>query len=1204
MIFLAFGSLEKNFLLLVALKKGIQQIVKRAGGLSSSILWRMKPNIPINSKALMKNIRTPVSLFVPLAFALFLSAAQGFLSPPTRASFTNPAQVGTGSRPELVLQTGHAMRVDSLAFSPEGQLLASGSGDNTVKLWDVATKREVRSLTGHARGIRAVAFSQDGKLLASGSVDGSVKFWDVATGREVRSLLEAGSVSAVAFSADGRSFASGNMENAVKIWDVQTGAARAVLGGHGGPITAVVFSPDSQTLATASADKTIKLWETATGKELRTLTGHTDKVKALDFSPNGELLASGGLDSAVKIWKASNGREQKTLNAPGKVIAVAFSQDGKRLFAGSSNNAVRLWDVQTWGESQNNSGSNGEPRLEAIAMAFSHDGSWTALSSGDKTITLRDRATGQDVHTLSTHSYGVAAVVFSPEGRWFATGGKENTVKLWETQTGRELRTLDPNSGFINAVTFSPDGSLLAAAGLSGATTIWETATGQKVRSLAGHTSSVNQLAFSPDGKWLATASGDNTAKIWETKTGLEARTLTGHSAEIYALAFSPDGQMLATGSADKSIKLWETATGKELRTLTGHTAEVGATAFSPDGKWLASSSADKTIKLWETATGKELRTLTGHAAEVKAVAFSPDGRVLASGSKDNAVKLWEAATGKELRTLTGHSSEVYSVSFSRDGRWFASGSEDGSSRIWDAGTGQLAATLVSLRESAEGLAAEHTDWLVVSPDGLFDGSPAAWGQILWRFEQNTLNVRPVEVFFNEFFYPGLLADILARKNPRAPKDITRLDRRQPSIAVRVGAEGSQGEKVESVATRELAVKIEVDEAPPDSHHATGSGARDVRLFRNGSLVKVWRGDVLNGGGKAVLDVTIPVIAGKNQLNVYAFNRDNIKSADNTLSINGASSLKQPATAYILAIGVNTYANPQYNLKFAVPDANEFSDEVRRSQQNLLGRFSNIEVIPLLDQQATKANIMSALNRLAGIDTNTLMAGAPAELSKLKPAQPEDAVIIYFAGHGLAHQARFYLLPHDLGYQGSRRRLDEAGFQSILAHSISDLEMEGAFEKISAGQLLLVLDACNSGQALEAEEKRRGPMNSKGLAQLAYEKGMYILTAAQSYQAALEATQLGHGLLTYALVEEGLKKSAADRAPRDGQVLLQEWLDYATERVPQMQVEKMKQGRSVGAEVAFVEGEEQMSDMEKRSLQRPRAFYRRDTPVPLIAIKR
>jgi uncharacterized caspase-like protein len=210
-------------------------------------------------------------------------------------------------------------------------------------------------------------------------------------------------------------------------------------------------------------------------------------------------------------------------------------------------------------------------------------------------------------------------------------------------------------------------------------------------------------------------------------------------------------------------------------------------------------------------------------------------------------------------------------------------------------------------------------------------------------------------------------------------------------------------------------------------------------------------------------------------------------------------------------------------------------------------------------------------------------------------------VIIYYAGHGTAQQQRFYLIPHDLGYTGDRRRLTEAGLKTMLSHSISDIELQAAVEGLDAGHLLLIIDACNSGQALEAEEKRRGPMNSKGLAQLAYEKGMYILTAAQSFQAALEAAQLGHGYLTYALVEEGLKTPVADAEPKDGVLIAREWLNFATERVPRMQEEKMAEGRGLG--IAFTEGEADVTP-QKRTVQRPRVFYRRELEAnPLIIAK-
>jgi uncharacterized caspase-like protein len=442
-----------------------------------------------------------------------------------------------------------------------------------------------------------------------------------------------------------------------------------------------------------------------------------------------------------------------------------------------------------------------------------------------------------------------------------------------------------------------------------------------------------------------------------------------------------------------------------------------------------------------------------------------------------------------------------------------------------------------------------------------------------------------------------LLAEVFAGKRPKVAQEISKKDRRQPIVKLSIPGNGA----TENISTRTVKVRIEIADAAPDPDHKQGSGARDLRLFRNGSLVKVWHGDALKGQSADSIEQEITLVAGVNRLTAYAFNNDNVKSKDANLLLTGADSLKRAGTAWVIAVGVNDYANSQYNLKYAVADAQSFAAEVTREQAPI-GRFDHVEVVPLLNDQATKENILAALHRLTGSDTAPTLKAGP--LDKLKRAEPEDAVIIYFAGHGTAQGQRFYLIPHDLGYTGDRNALDEGGLKSILSHSISDQELEDAVEGIAASSLLMVIDACNSGQALEAEEKRRGPMNSKGLAQLAYEKGMYILTAAQSYQAALEAAQLGHGLLTYALVEEGLKTAAADNEPKDGVVNAREWLDFATERVPQMQEEKMKQTRGIGLGIAFTEGEQKIADPEKRSVQRPRVFYRREMEAnPLVVAK-
>jgi WD40 repeat protein/uncharacterized caspase-like protein len=1136
----------------------------------------------------------------------------------------------------------------AIAFSRDGRLVAASAGGNSAKVWDVLSGRELASLAGAqgsmlaSAGVYFIAFASDTRLVTASD---AIRVWDLSTGRELQSLQLTepsmsgfnGSDGGMTLSPDGTKLFIGieSVDPQIKVLDLATGREERnfKLPEDQIDVLQLSFNPESHLLVAGIRNKKLKLWNLSAKKE-QELGPTVKEFSQVKFSRDGRLLALSE-NYSVKIWDTATLRELPVLKVPnsGAFAAQAdafmsFSEDGKRIATGGFDTDLIVWETETGKRLSTLSGRTNM----AYNVAFSADGN--ELSSGGRT--RWDLRTGRGIRTTpdtAEKTYGVS----SPDGRLLALM-KANTsqVSLVESPGGKQLQTLEAGGdlGSVQRMRFSADGTMLAviygpkydphpktavAFTRGSQVKIWDVKTGRELRSFVSSDMPMH-AEFTSDGHVLGIVGTMGQISLWDAQSGSKLRDLTSapivgalpafkpgqmptmpNVADIAAmmtnvigtmsagtmgqsvtsLAFSSDGRTLATGGVESKANIDIAAMMSGA--MSGQRPKKGSKTPDPaDMMKDFKVEAVGQIRLWDVASGREIGTIRGHGRGVSKVAFSRDGKLLASGATDNTIKIWDVATRGEVRTLTGHTSNIESMDFSPDGRLLASAGEDGSTFLWDTKTGEHLLTLISLDDGAE--------WMVITPQGLFDGTPVSWNQILWRYNQETFNVAPIEWFFNEFYYPGLLADVFNGKRPRVAQDVSKKDRRQP--VVKLSLVGQPRES--SVATRTVKVKIDVSDAPADKDNPQGTGAQDVRLFRNGSLVKVWHGDVLKGQASVTLEQEITVTAGPNRLVAYAFNRDNVKSKDAPLVFTGAETLKRKGTAYIIAVGVNEYANNQYNLKYAVADAKSFGEEMRRRQTQLAG-FERVEVIQLLDQDATKTNILGAIKRLSGEPGPPTLKSGP--LDALKRAEPEDTVVIYYAGHGTAQAQRFYLIPHDLGYTGERTKLTEQGLKTILDHSISDIELETAVEGLDAGHLLLIIDACNSGQALEAEEKRRGPMNSKGLAQLAYEKGMYILTAAQSFQAALEASQLGHGYLTYALVEEGLKTPVADSAPKDGVVIAREWLDFATERVPQMQEEKMSQGRGVGLEIVFVEGE-------KQSVQRPRVFYRRELETnPLVIVK-
>lgn len=603
-------------------------------------------------------------------------------------------------RVEPIILRGNDKGVNSAAFSPNGQRLASANRDGTIGLFDVETGVQVQSLSGHKGNVFSVAFHPDGKHLASASADQTIKVWNLTTGQETfsrrghkgvatgmaycvafspdgRRLASVGedpsliiisdatsgqelfrlpghegSATSVAFSPDGLLLASGSFGGVVRIWDAGTGQLLlSPISGHVAPISGVAFCPpEGQHLATASYDRLVKIWDVTTGELVRALPGHTGLVVGLAFSHDGRRLASGGEDKTVKLWDTATGQELLNLRGHTSLCqCVTFSPDGRRL-ASTSLDAIRIWDATPLTGSEGLKSSTLLHGGEVWSVAFSMDGLHLASAGWDETVKLWNPTTGALVRT-HPHSGQVFQVAFSPDSKYLAATSaapptRSTLLKIWDAATGQEAQTF-PDDSPPFCVTFSPDGQYLLKEGAGHTIRVWEARTGRATGILGRHADDIWCLKFSPDGRRLVSASGDFTVLLWDAiHLDQEQMPLPVISLRVGGfgdrVTFTPNSRQLVTGGEDHTVKVWDATTGQEVRTLRGHTGDVLCVAVSRDGRWIASAGEDTTVRLWDAAAGKLRHTLRGHTGLVSSLAFSPDSRQLASGSRDHTVRVWD----------------------------------------------------------------------------------------------------------------------------------------------------------------------------------------------------------------------------------------------------------------------------------------------------------------------------------------------------------------------------------------------------------------------------------------------------------------------------------------------------------------------------------------------------------------------------------
>ncbi|MBE7385445.1 MAG: WD40 repeat domain-containing protein [Leptolyngbya sp. SIO1E4] len=591
---------------------------------------------------------------------------------------------------------GHTDDVEEIVFSPNGDIIATVSYDQTLRLWSSTGRLVVEQ--SHNSQVLSVDFSQDGQTLASADFNGEIRLW-TATGEPISAFSAHNDwIHSVRFNPELELLASGSEDGTVKLWDLQ-GKPKRTIPAHDHPVRDIDFHPDGITIATASADGTIKLWDLYGQPKGMPLIGHQDWVLSVRFSPDGKWLASSDNSGMVRLWKASG--EPVRAFSPSddsSVYQVAFSPDSQYIAGALANHSVIVWDIQ-----------------------------------------------GNVVETLLGHSLRVNGVSFSPDGKILASASRDDTVKLWQMDKTPQLRVLEPPTaarGIVFGISVAPDGSQIATTRSDGQVALWNLENPQvpTLKLLPGD-SAGKSISFSPAGDLLASAHTDGAIRVW-TAEGQILNTITeAHQEGVNGLSFSPHNNLLASGGGDGLVKLWDATSSDPPKTLAEHTAAVNWVSFNHDGSRLASASDDGTVKILNPTSGEQFVSLEGHdGASVWEVAFSPSGDAIATAGGE-MVQLWDKS-GQHLQTLPSSS---HSVQFSDDGQQLFSTGGD-TIQVWQR-DGTLLTTLVGHTSSINGMRFSQLPILASDPSegGLGKIPTLVSGSsdgrvILWNLEHLTLD--------------------------------------------------------------------------------------------------------------------------------------------------------------------------------------------------------------------------------------------------------------------------------------------------------------------------------------------------------------------------------------------------------------------------------------------------------------------------------
>lgn len=513
----------------------------------------------------------------------------------------------------MLVMVGHSSTVDSVALCSDGKLAASGSGDQTIRVWDLSSGATVLpALQGHTGTIRSVAFSPNGRLLVSGSEDKTVRLWDTVSGLEVIPAMRGheDTVSSVIFSSDGyRILSADSYSGAIRVWDVKSGdQLLSAPIQHRIRIQSLAFSLDGSQIITVHSNGIVRVYNSASGaEEFEPIQGPHSTIVEACLSSDRKFVVSASSDKTLRIWGAKTGAEiSPVIRMETDICSIAIAPDGNMFISGLVNGTMRAWDVNSSVELFSLQGSG--YGYAVLSIAFSPDGRKVISGSVDQNLHIWDLTlTTVDIpSSVQGHKGAVISLVFSQDGSKIVSGSEDSTVRVWDSESADQIAVLHTNQKRpVRTVAISPDGGRVISGLMGGNVLVGTTELGTQImRQIFKHEHGVICVIFSHDGLRVISSGGsDSNAYIWDSSSGVPVLPpLRGHSRPVSSLALSLDGERIVSGSYDKTVRVWEASSGKQTHVFLDHQDAVRSVSFSPDGLFIASLSFTECIS-WDLVT-------------------------------------------------------------------------------------------------------------------------------------------------------------------------------------------------------------------------------------------------------------------------------------------------------------------------------------------------------------------------------------------------------------------------------------------------------------------------------------------------------------------------------------------------------------------------------------------------------------------------